>query len=375
MICRKCKASVPDGQFCIQCGAAQEIQRKRRHRGNGQGTVYQLPNGTWRAEINIYANGLRIRRTKAGFTRKKDALDHLLILRENVNRNEPENPFAKATVFDIHQEWLKSQTYAQLSESKKTHYRTAWSRMKPTWHLNFASLRLSQMQSCLDALDEQLSGKGNDSGFYYPKRDIKAVFGHLYRFAIRNELVEKNRAELLELPECKASARDSFSREEVAALWADYRAGHNFTRYPLIMIYTGMRIGEMATQDLSKIYLDKHYMVGGIKTEAGKNRTIPLAAIIEPLVVEAIPRARYGLLPMGRDDFYDEYAVLVERTKIRDLPPHCCRHTTATALAEAGIAPAIIQEILGHAKYDTTLGYTHISAKEKVAAINKMSPI
>ncbi len=68
MICRKCKASVPDGQFCIQCGAAQEIQRKRRHRGNGQGTVYQLPNGTWRAEINIYANGLRIRRTKAGFT-------------------------------------------------------------------------------------------------------------------------------------------------------------------------------------------------------------------------------------------------------------------------------------------------------------------
>ena len=372
MICRKCKQSVPDGPYCSQCGAAQEIQRKRRTRGNGEGTVYQTPSGTWRAEINIYANGLRVRRAKSGFTRKKDALEYIAVLREKAQCNEPENPYAKATVFDMHQEWLKSQAYNQLSESKKTHYRTAWNRMKPTWHLQFASLRLSQMQSCLDALDKQLSSKGNDTSFYYPKRDIKAVFGHLYRFAIRNELVERNRAELLELPECKGSKRDAFTSEEIAAIWADYRSGHGFTRYPLIMIYTGMRIGEMATQDLSQVYLEKHHIVGGIKSDAGRNRVIPLAALIEPLVTEAIPKAKYGLLPMSRDDFYDDYAALLERTRIRPLPPHCCRHTTATALAEAGVAPAIIQEILGHAKYDTTLGYTHISAKEKIAAINKI---
>ena len=48
MICRKCKADVPDGPYCSQCGAKQAVSRQNtKSRGNGQGSVYRLPNGKY----------------------------------------------------------------------------------------------------------------------------------------------------------------------------------------------------------------------------------------------------------------------------------------------------------------------------------------
>ena len=47
MICRKCGQTVADGPYCCQCGAKQEVrQQKSKSRGNGQGSVYQLKNGS-----------------------------------------------------------------------------------------------------------------------------------------------------------------------------------------------------------------------------------------------------------------------------------------------------------------------------------------
>lgn len=58
--------------FCNWCGKKQTMQQKKgKQRGNGSGTVYQLPNKKWRAEVRVMANGANIRRTKDGFLRKK----------------------------------------------------------------------------------------------------------------------------------------------------------------------------------------------------------------------------------------------------------------------------------------------------------------
>ena len=51
MICRKCKKEAPDGAFCIFCGTKQEKARGGpKKRGNGQGSVFKLKNGKYRAE-------------------------------------------------------------------------------------------------------------------------------------------------------------------------------------------------------------------------------------------------------------------------------------------------------------------------------------
>ena len=85
MICRKCKADVPDGPYCLRCGAKQAAAaRNTKSRGNGQGSVYRLPNGKYKAiRVQMYLDetGKSRRRTVSRtFARKKDAVDALPLL-------------------------------------------------------------------------------------------------------------------------------------------------------------------------------------------------------------------------------------------------------------------------------------------------------
>lgn len=370
--CRRCGLSLPDGApFCPWCGTRQQPQHRKRARGHGEGTVYQLANGTYRADLSRFTQGRRFRATQSGFARKKDALAAIPRLRAKIEEKialasgiEPPDPLAGATLRQVYAEWQKSRACEKLSASKRAHYRTAWERMRPTWDLQLAPLRLSTMQQVVDSCP----------GGYYPKRDIKALYSHLYKYAIRHELTEHNRAQLLELPECKSARREAWRPEELTAWWQAYRRGDRIARLVLIMTYTGMRTGELQAQDPSQVFLERRYLVGGIKTQAGRGRVIPLAEVILPLMGEALAEARYGLLPMRREDFYDEYAQAAQRAGVRPLPPYSCRHTAATALAEAGVAPAVIREIMGHTDYSTTLHYTHISTEKKIEAVNALPP-
>lgn len=52
----------------------------------------------------------------------------------------------------------------------------------------------------------------------------------------------------------------------------------------LILIYTGMRVGELLDIKIENVHLEEKYMRGGSKTEAGKDRVIPLHNRILPLV-------------------------------------------------------------------------------------------
>ena len=40
--------------------------------------------------------------------------------------------------------------------------------------------------------------------------------------------------------------------------------------------------------------------------------------------------------------------------------PHMFRHTFATRCFEKGMTPRTVQEIMGHANYNTTVSYTHV---------------
>ena len=60
--------------------------------------------------------------------------------------------------------------------------------------------------------------------------------------------------------------------------------------------------------------------------------------------------------------------------KFGHLHPHCFRHTFATRCFEKGLDPVVVQSIMGHANYSTTLSYTHIlddKTKEEVAKVGK----
>ena len=52
-----------------------------------------------------------------------------------------------------------------------------------------------------------------------------------------------------------------------------------------------------------------------------------------------------------------------------DMTPYNCRHTFSTLAVRAGVKPELLQKIMGHADYSTTVGvYTHLDKDDIVAA-------
>lgn len=360
--CPKCHKELPDGAaWCCWCGAKLVATRRAKVRSNGEGSVYQYGTaGKWRAEINIFRDGVRYHKIKSGFKTKRDALQALPEMRELVLNGQE---FAQDATLQELWEMICAQTLPKLSKDKASHYRTAWTALEPLKNAKIRNLRYAHLQPIVDARE----------GGYYPKRDIKALLGKMYTLALKYEYADKDYSKLLDLPPISASTRTALTEDEVQRIWQDYDAGHEFSRYWLIMAYTGMRTGEMLTILKANTHLAEQYCTGGIKTDAGKARQIIFPDKIMPLVREAYRSGTKRLCEVDEKTFYAEWHDMAQRVGLQpDMTPYCLRHTTATLLAVEKVAPAIIKEVLGHTDYAVTLGYTHIPLEEKLDAMNKL---
>lgn len=151
----------------------------------------------------------------------------------------------------------------------------------------------------------------------------------------------------------KKNEKIVFTKEEINKIWHKWGNGSDIAGYILIMIYSGIRTGELKNIQICNIDIEKQIMFGGIKTEKGRSR---------PIVKYFMKTNKEKLCDLSEYVFYKKWNELKMELQLRDeLAPNCSRHTCATALAEANIPPAVIMDILGHEKYDTTLNYTHIN--------------
>ena len=361
MDCKKCKTSLPpNANFCPMCGKRIVTSNQAvKSRGNGQGTVYKLPNGKYKAEVTVcyyVENGSvkRKRHTKV-FDKKKDAIAFLPQLKSYA-------PEKKITLFELNQIYESSRAYDRLSKSQRDKLGYAWKRLSPLHMHDIVTLTIDDMQACIDGAVST----------YYPARDMKVMLSHLYDIAIKREYVQYNKTEYIELPELKKAKRDAWHEDEIAKLWHSYNSGNYFVGYILIMIYAGLRFGELARIKKEDVHLDKHYAIGGIKTEAGIDREIAFADKIMPVVTNYYNSNKRKLLEMNEDNFYTKYHETTEQLGIRDLPPHCCRHTYFTRLASEGVQPAVITQSGGHKDLSVTMQYIHIPLADKLAAVNKI---
>ena len=367
MICPRCKNEIPDkSKYCNMCGRKLVREQNRRTRGNGEGTVYQLPNGKWRAEVTLgWISGKRNVKTKSGFKTKKEALAALETLRQSpIATND------KIKFHEIYDLW-SGQHYKNISKSTADGYRKAYQYAEPLHFYPFSHIKTADLQKVIDDAKYE-KGKEIYPAGYRVKSNIQSLFTNLYKYAIENDYVQKNYAEFVKLPPKPKSKKDAFTQQEIDALWRDYEAGNEFTGYILIMIYTGLRYGEISTIKKENIHLQERYMVGGIKTEAGIDREIPIADFLFPIIAKFYLAGNKKILEMHEKVFYNTFYETLERVGIRKLNPHCCRHTFATLMANKGIQPAIITETAGHEDYSTTLQYTHISLAEKLKAVNSL---
>lgn len=361
MICirRACGKEIPDGAiYCPFCGKKQTrtAAPKTKKRPNGTGTVYQV-GGSWRAEYRVFSDSAMVsRRTRGGFATRADAEICLQTLRSA--RVVPR----AMRVVAAWEQLIASPRYQELSKDKQSHYRTAWGRLSAIAGCEIGAIPYPELQALVDAAP----------GDYYAKRDIKTLLGKLWNVAIKNGALapgEDNTPEL-ELPPIPTSERDAYTVDEVHEMWRAYQDGCLAGCYGLLMCYTGMRPGELMLLDPEQIDLGAQRALGGIKTAAGMNREIPLAAAIIPVMQDALAVSGSRLVKLQEADFYAQWRDMVDRYKIRaHMTPHSCRHSLASAFERAQVSPIVRKLILGHAIRDITDHYTHVDFAEKLAAV------
>lgn len=343
---------VPDGPFCCRCGAKQEQQsRTSRRRGNGQGSVYKRGKH-WEAQQTRYRNGERIVERKSGFNTKKEALAWLLV---------PRKPDSNITFKQLYNEWNPTH-YPSITEKREQILKSAFESCKDLHNELWSDIGIKEMQAVVDAMPNK----------YYPRKNVKALFSALGEYAIINGWADKSFAEYVKLPPEPIPQKTPFSTKEVSLLWEHYNKTKNiYTGAILIMIYTGMRYGEISTVKPENIHVDEGYMTGGIKTAESKAGEIIIIDLIKPLIKDILLS---GALPkVTNTAFRKHFDRALKDAGCSEHTPHECRHSTATLLAEAGIQPAIIQAIMRHTKYSQSAEYTHIGRKAKIDSLNSIT--
>ncbi len=141
----------------------------------------------------------------------------------------------------------------------------------------------------------------------------------------------------------------------------------------LAMIYSaGLRISELLSLQLAHIDVDRRQIL--VKNSKGrKDRNVILAESIIPLMnnyLMSYHPDRYFVEGKPFQPYSAESirAFLHRASKIakigKRVTPHTLRHSYATHLLENGIDLRYIQELLGHAKPETTMIYTHVTKKD-----------
>lgn len=367
MICKKCKKDVPDGRYCIACGADQSASKKTRPRTrpNGTGTAYKR-GSTWTAQVTVgikrdpdTGRVQQVRRTKGGFKTKREALE---FCQQLANAAMPKK---HVTFGDLWEQYEKTK-YRQLSTSKQCSYRTALKRIGDMIYTRIDAVTIADLQGLVDGLT------------FYCAQDIKSILRHMYRIAMMQGWTSRDLSEYIVLPPKNEHERTPFSDEEIRAIWRGYDGGDTWAGYILLMIYTGMMPGELLHCRKDMIHLDSHQIIGaGLKTAERKNRPIVIADFLMPVVQALIDYT--GDAPLLCDTykraFYKKYYDCLDRCGCRRLTPYSCRHTTATACAVgAKIAPSVIQRIMRHAKLSTTQLYIHPDESAVLDAINTLRP-
>lgn len=354
MECAKCKATLPNGAlYCPMCGKKQiSEKRKALKRANRTGTVYKLQGRRkrpWVAAKNKVIIGYYERKTDA-----LEALEHL----SGKDLSERYN----MTFSEVFQGW-REEHYKTITKSGIASYNIAFKVFAPLHNRKFRDLRTADFQAEID----KHIGKS-----YSTLSKHKQLITQMYQWAIREEICTTNFAKFVQLPENKKKEKEIFSDEEIKKLEED---GSEAARIVLMLLATGMRIGELFSLPLK----DYHgtYVVGGSKTEAGRNRIIPIRPEGRAHFEYFSRQADGSLLLSGytgqkvytnyrKRDYYP----LLDKLGIKRKTPHATRHTYTSRAVKEGMPPEILQKILGHADYSTTANvYTHIDIETLVKSV------
>lgn len=331
---------------------------------NGSGSIVEL-SGNRRKKYAVrvtvgWKDGKQIRKYIGYYESQPEAMMALA----EYHKNGVDADLTKSTVEEVYQMWYK-RLERKDSKSVLSAARTAHKHLQPLLKVQISKLKQAHLQDWLDSIDLKPSSKGKVRGSAF----------QLFEFALANDIVTKNYAKGLEINEKVEKVGAVYTQEQLKWLWDNQ--DQELVRVILILIYTGTRISELLEMKSTTIFLDSNYMIGGVKTEAGKDRIIPIHHRIKPLVEKQLEKGSYIItkrngMPMTYRGFYTNYKTLMKKLGWEH-NIHDTRKTGISLMHSAGIPMETVRIIAGHAGDGVTEKvYLYKTPQELVEAINKV---
>lgn len=372
--------------------------RRKIHRANGEGTVYQRRDGRWEAAAFVLTTDGTERRKRVYGRTREEAHTKLVKLMDQSHRGVPvpDRPWKVGEYLDY---WLEQvagpsvrpTTYAKYEQAVRLYLKPGLGRQR------LDRLSVKAVQSFLN--------RRLQTGDSISKVQIaRMVLGVALGRGMREELVSRNVARLTTIPKSDPRRMRPWSADEARAFLAAASDDPLYPAFVLLLVY-GLRRGEVLGLDWQDVDFDsdelnvrQHLLraagelqLGPVKTRAGR-RTLPLLPIARDAFKrqqerQAADRERAGddwhgtgLVfttrsgrPVEPRNLVRSFERLSQRAGLRPIRLHDLRHTCASLLKRLGVPPRDAMEILGHSRISVTMEiYTHVDDNSRREALDKL---
>ncbi len=366
-----------------------------KRRSAGEGTINQLPSGSWRAQVSL--KGKRLSHTAPNQQGARDWIRKIQAQIEQGLTYDDE----RTTLGKFLEGWLairKSQlrlaTYEQYAWVSQIYLQPNLGKTR------LKDLSSGQVQNFYDQLAK--SGKGI--------RSIRVAHAVLHSCLVQAKnlgLIARNPTEFCKVPKQEKKDLNIWTEDQVIK-FLGFVHGHKNEHLYHLALATGMRRGELLGlkwEDVDwmhqKLLIKRqcfHPKGGGFlfqppKTKLGK-RSIRLGSgLIEHLrsqlynidMMRKISKNKWrehdlvfpSILgsPQGADSLTHEFQDLIKASGLPSIRFHDCRHTAASIMLSHGIPPASVAEMLGHSMAILLSTYTHFLPDTQDEAARLMDEI
>ena len=299
MFCENCGHQISDtAKFCSACGhpvgtapspgtvappavpAKRESPRLKASSGNGSITrMSGTRRKPWllRMPIPDPHTGITVVKTVGTYVTREEAE---AVRAEMMKR--PATPYQDSTLAKIHEIFLESREYKGRSDKARELYDLAWKYLKPLWYYKIAALYAQDFQNILD----KMADDGLSQSMLEKERTL---ISKLYRTAIGWRVVDSNLASVLKVEGRKSPEREIFTDEQVTLILSQKNTPTG--QMVIALLACGVRIYELLHFKHEDFHRTESgaYLIGGCKTEAGRNRIIPILDFGIPVLNMRMP--------------------------------------------------------------------------------------
>ena len=265
---------------------------------NGFGSVYKLSGRRRRPWVAAKTFGWEFDEKGQKVKKKQQAIGYYATRQEAMtalvqyNENPYDLNFNKTTFSEVYEKWSEEYFPTLSNASSIRTITAAYKYCTPLYDMRIKDVRVEHLEGTIHSANVGSSTKGR----------MKSLFNLMYKWAMKHELVDKNYAALCDgvKRERPTIVRIPFSEQEITALMEHPEIP--FADMVLIGIYSGWRPQELAVLKVADVDLDNMTYTGGLKTDAGRNRLVP----IHPLVADLVRKNYNQAVGMGSKYLFND---------------------------------------------------------------------